>query len=172
MTAAASVERAPVPVIIGGSATALIVRTLAAGAWLEARPGGRLWCSDPAQLTPELRAGLAANRQAVIAALQARREPEPARTGLVPPMVPMPPMPNGTGRITGDPITALIVRTHAAGVLLRAGRGGQLLVSTTPKLPPELRRDLQRNRAAVWELVRAGERVAAEVNPDNAERCP
>ena len=61
-----------------------------------------------------------------------------------------------------DPITALIVRALTAGVLLRAGPAGRLLASGPGKLPPELHRDLISHQAAVWDLVRAGERVCQQ----------
>ena len=62
MTPTALVGRDPAPALTSDPATALIVRTLAAGAWLEARPGGRLWCSDPGRLLPALRRDLAKHR--------------------------------------------------------------------------------------------------------------
>ena len=50
----------------------LLMAAAAAGVRLEARSGGRLWCSNPPRLTPELRDGLAAHRPAVLALLSGK----------------------------------------------------------------------------------------------------
>ena len=68
--------------------------------------------------------------------------------------------------------TALIVRTLAAGVWLEARPGNRLWCSDPTRLPPELRRDLTRHRAEVWELVRAGENVGRTARPSSDPKRP